>query len=61
MSTLCSVCNHYPCPGCLGAANDEIDRLRARVKELEAQLKAKDTGVRFGGDEPDPGYGDWSG
>lgn len=38
MSSCCSVCNRYPCPGCLGAALDEIGRLRARVAELEAQL-----------------------
>jgi predicted HAD superfamily Cof-like phosphohydrolase len=29
MSLCCSVRNHYPCPGCLGAAYDEIDRLKA--------------------------------
>lgn len=38
MSTCCSVCNSYPCPGCLGAARDEIDRLKARVKELETPV-----------------------
>lgn len=36
MSSCCSVCNRYPCPGCLGAALDEIVRLKARVTELES-------------------------
>jgi hypothetical protein len=34
MSTLCTVCNHYPCPGCLGAAHDEIGRLKAEIVSL---------------------------
>ena len=39
MSTLCTVCNQYPCPGCLGAAQDEIGRLRRLLVEFEARLE----------------------
>jgi hypothetical protein len=38
MSTLCSVCNQYACPGCLGAAQDEIERLREHVADLKEKL-----------------------
>jgi hypothetical protein len=36
-----------------------LDEAERRGREVEA--KKHDNGVRFGGDEPDPGYGDWSG
>jgi hypothetical protein len=35
MSACCSVCNNYPCPGCLGAAYAEIDRLKKQVENLD--------------------------
>ena len=38
MGTLCTVCNHYPCPGCLGAAHDEIGRLRVERDDLKRAL-----------------------
>ena len=38
MSSLCSVCNSYPCPGCTGAAIDEVVRLRVKVADLRAIL-----------------------
>jgi hypothetical protein len=40
MSACCSVCNRYPCPGCLGAAYDAVDRLKERVATLEAALRS---------------------
>jgi len=40
MSSCCSVCNRYPCPGCLGAAWVEVARLSERVKALESDLHA---------------------
>ena len=40
MGTLCTVCNHYPCPGCLGAAHDEIGRLRVALLNKGEKLDA---------------------
>ena len=44
MSSLCTVCNSYPCPGCTGAAVDEVVRTRSKlraVRGIVSELQAK--------------------
>lgn len=46
-----------------GRDRTSLAALLAEAEERGRSQEAKrhDNGVRFGGDEPDPGYGDWSG
>jgi hypothetical protein len=37
VSQLCSVCNSYPCPGCLGAAYDRIGWLKKDAEQAYAR------------------------
>jgi len=47
MSTLCTLCNSYPCPGCTGAVIDENVRLRAQVASTgETLARLADEHVR---------------
>lgn len=47
MSALCTVCNRYPCPGCLGAAQDEVSRLRSLLSEAYHELREPENGVHY--------------
>ena len=38
MSSLCSVCNSYPCPGCTSRYIDDVIRLKAELAAKDREV-----------------------